>query len=75
MKPVDMTETMQERIKGMVGIRNCTQELINLQLEEYSDSAIKEKQAELNTLYDVFSKKFGLINSQTNKRAFNQDSS
>lgn len=54
MKPVDMTETMQERIKGMVGIRNCTQELINLQLEEYSDSAIKEKQAELNTLYDVF---------------------
>lgn len=54
MKPVDMTETMQERIKGMVCIRNCTQELINLQLEEYSDSAIKEKQAELNTLYDVF---------------------
>ncbi|MFW5553446.1 MAG: DUF3849 domain-containing protein [Roseburia inulinivorans] len=75
MKPVDMTETMQERIKGMVGIRNCTQELINLQLEEYPDSAIKEKQAELNTLYDAFSKKFGLINSQTNKRAFNQDSS
>ncbi len=75
MKPVDMTETMQERIKGMVGIRNCTQELINLQLEEYPDSAIKEKQAELNTLYDAFSKKFGLINSQTNKRVFNQDSS
>ena len=75
MKPVDMPETMQERIKGMVDIRKCTQELINLQLEEYPDSAIKEKQAELNTLYDAFSKKFGLINSQTNKRAFNQDSS
>ena len=75
MKPVDMSESMQERIKGMVGIRNTTQELINMQLEEYPESAIKEKQAELNTLYDAFSKKFGLINSQTNKRAFNQDSS
>ena len=46
-----------------------------MQLEEYSDAAIKGKQAELNTLYDSFSKKYGLINSQTNKRAFNQDSS
>ncbi|MGN0265441.1 MAG: DUF3849 domain-containing protein [Oliverpabstia sp.] len=75
MKPVDMSASMQERIKGMVGIRNCTQELINLQLEEYPDIVIKEKQAELNSLYDAFSKKHGLINSQTNKRAFNQDSS
>ena len=74
MKPVDMSDSMQERIKGMVGIRNCTQELINLQLEEYPDTVIKEKQAELNSLYDAFSKKHGLINSQTNKRAFNQDS-
>ena len=75
MKPVDMSASMQERIKGMVGIRNCTQELINLQLEEYPDTVIKEKQAELKSLYDAFSKKHGLINSQTNKRAFNQDSS
>ena len=75
MKPVYMSESMQERIKGMVGIRNCTQELINLQLEEYPDTVIKEKQKELNTLYDTFSRKYGLINSQTNKRAFNQDSS
>lgn len=75
MKPVDMSDPMQERIKGMVGIRNCTPELINLQLEEYPDTVIKEKQAELNSLYDAFSKKHGLINSQTNKRAFNQDSS
>jgi N12 class adenine-specific DNA methylase len=75
MKPVDMSESMQERIKGMVGIRNCTQELINLQLEEYPDTVIKEKQRELNTLYDTFSRKYGLINSQTNKRAFNQDNS
>lgn len=75
MKPVDMSDSMQERIKGMVGIRNCTPELINLQLEEYPDTVIKEKQAELNSFYDAFSKKHGLINSQTNKRAFNQDSS
>ena len=74
MKPVDMSESMQERIKGMVGIRNCTQELINLQLEEYPDTVIKEKQKELNTLYDTFSRKYGLSNSQTNRRAFNQDS-
>ena len=75
MKPVEVSDTAKERIKGMVAIRNCTQELIDMQLEEYSDAAIKEKQAELNTLYDSFSKKYGLINSQTNKRAFNQDSS
>ena len=66
---------MLERIKGMVGIRDCTQELIRVQLEEYPDTVILEKQAELNKLYDDFSKKYGLINSQTNKRAFNQDSS
>lgn len=75
MKPVDMSESMQERIRGMVLIRNCTKELINMQLEEYPDTAIKEKQSELNRLYDIFVKKYGLINSQTNKRAFSQDSS
>ena len=75
MKPVDMPGSMQERIKGMVGIRNCTHDLINVQLEEYPETVIKEKQAELNKLYDDFTKKYGLINSQTNKRAFNQDSS
>ncbi len=75
MKAVEVSDTAKERIKGMVAIRKCTQELIDMQLEEYSDAAIKEKQAELNSLYDNFSKKYGLINSQTNKRAFNQDSS
>ena len=62
-------------MKGMVAIRDCTQELINFQLDEYPDDMIKNKQTELNQLYDDFSKKFGLINSQTNRRAFNQDSS
>ena len=75
MKPVDVSEKAEQRMKGMVAIRDCTQELINFQLEEYPDDMISNKQAELNQLYDDFSKKFGLISSQTNKRAFNQDSS
>jgi hypothetical protein len=75
MKPVDVSDTIKERIKGMSAIRDCTLELIDMQLNEYSDEEIATKQKELNTLYDDFSKKFGLINGQTNKRAFNQDSS
>ena len=75
MKPVDVSEKAEQRIKGMVAIRDCTQELINFQLEEYPEDMIQNKQTELNQLYDDFSKKFGLLNSQTNRRAFNQDSS
>ena len=75
MKPADVSESMEARIKGMIGIRDCTRELISMQMEEYSDAAITAKQQELNDRYDAFSKKFGLISSQTNKRAFNQDSS
>ena len=75
MKPVDVSEMMEQRMKGMVQIRDCTQELIDYQLNEYPEDMIKSKQAELNELYDAFSKKYGLINLQTNKRAFNQDSS
>ncbi|MDD2979274.1 MAG: DEAD/DEAH box helicase family protein [Hespellia sp.] len=75
MKPVEMSESMRERIKGMVAIRNATNDVIDYQLEEYGESAIKEKQVELSDLYDDFTKRFGLISSQTNKRAFNQDSS
>ena len=75
MKPVDVPETTKQRIKGMVQIRNCTQELIDFQLDEYPESMIKDKQAELNQLYDAFSKKYGLLNATANKRAFNQDAS
>ena len=75
MKPVDVSESMEHRMKGMVQIRDCTQELIDYQLNEYPEEMIKRKQTELNELYDAFSKKYGLINSQTNKRAFNQDAS
>ena len=75
MKPVEVSDTAKGRIRGMVAIRNCTQELIDMQLNEYGDHEIEKKQKELNELYDDFSAKYGLINSQTNKRAFNQDSS
>ncbi len=77
MKPVEVSDVAEQRMKGMIRLRDCTQELISLQLKlnEYSDDEIKDKQTELNRLYDDFSKKYGLINSQSNKRAFNQDSS
>ena len=75
MHPAGVSENMEARIKGMIGIRDCTQQLINMQMDDYSDEAISSKQKELNTLYDDFTKKYGIISSQTNKRAFNQDSS
>ncbi len=75
MRPSELPSGMQERIRGMVAIRDTTQELITLQLEEYPESAIVEKQDELNGLYDSFAKQYGRINSRTNKRAFDQDSS
>ena len=75
MKPIDLSDTMEQRCKGMIGIRDCTQELIQLQMDDYPEHMIKTKQIELNQLYDDFQKKFGLINSQTNKRVFSQDSS
>ena len=75
MKSVDVPEQTKRRMKGMIEIRDCTQELINFQLDEYPEDMIKNKQTELNKLYDEFSRKYGLLNSQGNKRAFNQDSS
>ena len=74
MRPADVPEKTAQRIKGMVQLRNCTQELIRLQLDDYPDTAIKEKQEELNSLYDSFIKKHGIINSTGNKKAFSQDS-
>lgn len=74
MKPVDVSDTVKKRIVGMVGIRNCTRELIDMQLNEYFDNDIKDKQKELNDLYDRFTKKYGLINGKANKLAFSQDS-
>lgn len=75
MRPVEAAEGMLERIKGMVAIRDCTQELIRLQLEDYPDEQIHSRQKQLNDLYDSFAKDYGRIYSKTNKRAFHQDSS
>ena len=75
MRPVEASEGMLERIKGMVAIRDCTRELIRLQLEDYPDEQIHSRQKQLNDLYDSFAKDYGRIYSKTNKRAFHQDSS
>lgn len=72
----DLNATAKERIKGMLALSNCVHELIDLQMDEtIPDSAIAEKQGELNRLYDSFTVKYGLINSRGNKLAFCDDSS
>ena len=75
MNKIDLSETAQNRIKGMIEIRDCVRTLIEYQTEDYSDNQITEKQQELNKLYDDFSKKYGLINSRANNSAFRADSS
>ena len=72
----DLNATAKERIKGMLALSTCVHELIDLQMNEtIPDSAIQEKQGELNRLYDSFTEKYGLINSRGNKLAFSDDSS
>ena len=75
MTPVEVSATAENRIKGMIAICDCVRELIELQTEDYPDSEIKQAQEKLNTLYDNFTKKYGLINSRANTSAFNADSS
>ena len=72
----ELNATAAERVKGMVALRDCVNELIALQMDEYSaESRIQEAQAELNRLYDAFSAKHGLINDRANRLAFSDDSS
>ena len=72
----DLNATAEARVKGLVGLRDCVQELIDLQMDATTpDSDIREKQAELNRLYDDFSTKYGLINDRANRLAFADDSS
>ena len=75
MTPVEVSATAENRIKGMIAIRNSVRMLIELQTEDYPDSEIKAEQERLNRLYDTFSGKYGLINSRANTSAFSQDSS
>lgn len=75
MTPVEVSATAENRIKGMIAIRNSVRTLIELQTEDYPDSEIKAEQERLNRFYDTFSGKYGLINSRANTSAFSQDSS
>ena len=72
----DLNATAEARVKGLVGLRDCVQELIDLQMDAaVPDSTITQKQAELNSLYDSFSARYGLINDRANRLAYADDSS
>ena len=75
MTPVDCSATAENRIKGMIGIRDCVRNLLEIQTMDYPDWEVAKEQQKLNQLYDTFSKKYGLINSRANVTAFSQDSS
>ena len=74
MNPVEVSKTTESRIKGMIELRDCVRTLLEYQTEDYSEEEIKGQQAKLNTLYDAFTRKYGLINSRGNAIAFDQDS-
>lgn len=75
MTPVECSATAENRIKGMIAIRDSIRSLIEIQTLDYPDREIEKEQQKLNELYDTFSKKYGLINSRANVSAFSQDSS
>ena len=75
MNPVEVSKTAESRIKGMIELRDCVRTLLEYQTEDYPEEEIKDQQAKLNTLYDAFTRKYGLINSRGNAIAFDQDSS
>jgi len=75
MSKIEVSLTAQNRIKGMIAIRDCAHKLIDRQLNDYSDAAIADAQHELNTLYDAYTAKYGLLNSRGNSMAFSDDSS
>ena len=75
MNPVEVSKTAESRIRGMIELRDCVRTLLEYQTEDYPEEEIKGQQAKLNTLYDAFTRKYGLINSRGNAIAFDQDSS
>ena len=75
MTHLELNDTAKGRVKGMVGLRQIVHELIDLQMEEGPDDAIREKQSELNAAYDAFFKEYGLLNDRKNGRLFEDDSS
>ena len=75
MTPVDVSATAENRIRGMIALRDTVRSLITMQEQDYSEEEIKSEQLHLNSLYDKFIKDYGLISSRGNKSAFSQDSS
>ena len=73
MRPVSVSATAEQRIRGLIGIRDCARKLIEYQTEDYPEAMIRAGQTNLNTLYDSFVKKYGRINSRTNVSAFSAD--
>ena len=75
MHPVEVSITAENRIRGMIELRECVRRLIEYQTEGYPDEDISAEQQKLNALYDSFTAKYGLLNSRGNKLAFSEDSS
>lgn len=75
MYPQELAMTTENRVKGLIEIRDCVRTLLEYQTEDYPDEDIKREQVKLNQLYDRFTKKYGLINSRGNNSAFSNDSS
>ena len=75
MYPQELAITTENRVRGMIELRDCVRKLIDLQINDYPDEDIKKEQLKLNDLYDKFNKKYGLINSRANSIAFSNDSS
>lgn len=75
MNKIEVSVTADNRIRGMIELRDCSRRLIEYQLEGYADDAIRREQRNLNILYDAYTKKYGLLNSRANKMAFEDDSS
>lgn len=75
MHSVELSVTAENRIRGMIAIRECVRRLIEYQTENYPDEYIQNEQAELNRLYDDYTSKYGLLSSRGNSLAFGEDSS
>ena len=75
MSKIEVSLTAQNRIRGMIAIRDCVHKLMGRQLDDFSDAAIADTQRELNTLYNAYTAKYGLLNSRGNSMAFSDDSS
>ena len=73
MNPVSVSATAEQRIRGLIGIRDCVRKLIEYQTEDYPEAMIQAEQARLNALYDSFAEKYGRINNRANSSAFSSD--